>query len=906
MPKTPPAQGHHAAAGSEESEYPPTLSQLQIVPEYSKAGYLDVPGSPRFVANFNLGWRFARGRQGGAEAPSFDDADWELVNVPHGVDGILEDIASGCANYQGPAHYRKVFTPGPELAGRRVVLHFDGVLGKSQYWLNGVLLKDHCSGFLPSVVDLTEGLVIGQPNVVTVLADNSDDASFPPGKPQTQLDFSYFGGIYRNVFLVATNTVHISNTHEVDIEAGGGIFAVTEKIDEAGAHLSVQVHLRNTSNSKQAPFRPFKVQLSLLDDAGAEVTTSISHEILLLGGEATCRQDLLVPSPRCWTPESPTLYRLEVRILDNAGILVDAVAQKLGIRTIELSAAKGLVLNGQVYGHKLIGANRHQDFAQLGFAVSDALQWRDAVKLRNAGMRIVRNAHYPQSPSFMDACDALGMFVIVNTPGWQFWNPEPVFEERVYSDIRTMVRRDRNRPSVLLWEPVLNETRYPEHFALKAHTIVHAEYPYPGCYTGADSLAGGSHHFDVLFGHPPETGMAGDETDSWTERATSNKVWFTREWGDNVDDWTAQNSPSRVARNWGESPQLAQAVHYGNPDYPFTSLETLHRAPPHHIGGALWHSFDHQRGYHPDPFYGGIMDSFRRPKFSYELFKAQREDPYVFIAHLMTPFSPADVTVFAQADSVRLYLNGEFVAEQPTGRGEKAEGMPAPIVTFKDVYRFMDIKAHVHYDRTQESSLWAEAIVDGRVVAEHRINRARRAEKIHVELDTEGVAPVADGTAAVIVVASLRDSDGTIKRLNNGAVEFEVTGAGSLVSTNTNTRNHSALSWGEAPAIIRLDATPGPVQVIARYAPSGAHMPNAGVLKFHSVSSGETFILGESIRKNEPDKASQFQDHSQPIDEVKLSQDLMLAKLHLEACEKQINRLRNQVVENQQREFGAS
>ena len=112
-------------------------------------------------------------------------------------------------------------------------------------------------------------------------------------------------------------------------------------------------------------------------------------------------------------------------------------------------------------------------------------------------MEIIRNAHCPQDPAFMDACDELGLFVIVNTPGWQFWNDAPEFAQRVYSDIRNVVRRDRNHPSVWLWEPILNETWYPADFAKNTRDIVDAEYPYPYCYSGSDSEARGHENFPV-------------------------------------------------------------------------------------------------------------------------------------------------------------------------------------------------------------------------------------------------------------------------------------------------------------------------------------------------------------------------------------------------------------------------
>lgn len=125
----------------------------------------------------------------------------------------------------------------------------------------------------------------------------------------------------------------------------------------------------------------------------------------------------------------------------------------------------------------------------------------------------------------MDACDELGLFVIVNTPGWQFWNDEPIFAKRVYNDIRNMVRRDRNHPCVWLWEPILNETWYPEDFAGRVKGIVDEEYPYPSCYSGCDVQAKGSQYFPVQFAHPMDL-----------SKRDPKITYFTREWGDNVDD----------------------------------------------------------------------------------------------------------------------------------------------------------------------------------------------------------------------------------------------------------------------------------------------------------------------------------------------------------------------------------
>ena len=251
--------------------------------------------------------------------------------------------------------------------------------------------------------------------------------------------------------------------------------------------------------------------------------------------------------PRLWSPDTPYLYKLHVYVKDQQGDVVDGYCRRIGIRSIEFRGKEGFWLNGRPYPWPLIGANRHQDFAVVGNALSNSLHWRDARKLRDAGLRVIRNAHYPQDPAFMDACDELGLFVIVNTPGWQFWNDDRVFAERVYSDIRNMVRRDRNHPSVWLWEPILNETWYPEDFAANVVRILHEEYPYPYCYAGCDAAARGAEHFPVQFTHP----LNGDDGAFNTRELDPKVCYFTREWGDKCRRLELAQLPQPCGTNSG-------------------------------------------------------------------------------------------------------------------------------------------------------------------------------------------------------------------------------------------------------------------------------------------------------------------------------------------------------------------
>lgn len=659
-------------------------------PEFSTAGFFRLDNSGREVYSMNPAWRFHKGAVEGAETKEFNDKDWTVVSLPDGIE-YLPTEASGCINYQGEVWYRKHFTPDAVLKGKKLFLHFEAIMGKSKVFVNGKLLTEHFGGYLPVIADVTDVLDWNGDNVIAVWADNSDDPSYPPGKAQDVLDYTYFGGIYRDCWLIAHNNVFITDPNYENEVAGGGLFVAFGKVSDALAEVQLKIHVRNATKN---PFSG-RVEYMLLQPDGTEVAR-LSDKIQVKAGRATTVSDRMpVKQPMLWTPSTPTLYNLLVRVLDKEGNVIDGYRRRIGIRSIEFKGKDGFYLNGRPYGKPLIGANRHQDFAVVGNAVANSIHWRDAKKLKDVGMEIIRNAHCPQDPAFMDACDELGLFVIVNTPGWQFWNDAPEFAQRVYSDIRNVVRRDRNHPSVWLWEPILNETWYPADFAKNTRDIVDAEYPYPYCYSGSDSEARGHENFPVYFAHPANMQDASKEIDP-------TKTYFTREWGDNVDDWSSHNSPSRVARNWGEQPMRVQAQHYACPYYPVTSYDVLYKQSPQHVGGCLWHSFDHQRGYHPDPFYGGLMDVFRQPKYSYYMFMAQRpavkndrnagSGPMVYIAHEMTPFSGKDVTVYSNCDEVRLTFNkgGKTYTYK---KDKNRPGMPSPVITFPDVYDFMVDKA---------------------------------------------------------------------------------------------------------------------------------------------------------------------------------------------------------------------
>lgn len=812
-------------------------------PVHSTAGFYTLPNTGRTVASMNPAWRFYKGKLEGAEKECYDDSEWELVSIPHGIE-LLPSEASGCVNYQGEVWYRKHFTPSEEWQGKKLFLHFEAVMGKAKIWVNGLLMTGHFGGFLPIVVDVTSVLKYGKDNVITVCADNSDDPAYPPGKAQDVLDFTYSGGIYRDCWMIVHNPVFVTDANYENEVAGGGLFVSFDKVSEKKAEVNLVSHIRNQSGK----YFSGSLQYQLYDKNGSLVLDT-KQKIQVGNKQArSFKNSLTVKNPNLWSPDSPYLYKLHVLVKNTKGKTVDGFYRRIGIRSIDFKGHEGFWLNGKPYEEPLIGANRHQDFAVIGNALSNSLHWRDAKKLKDAGLRVIRNAHYPQDPAFMDACDELGLFVIVNTPGWQFWNNEPSFAEYVYSDIRNMVRRDRNHASVWMWEPILNETWYPEDFAKKVKDIVEEEYPYPYCYSGCDVTARGHEYYQVQFTHPMNGGGGGHDA----KKLDENVTYYTREWGDNVDDWNSHNSPSRVNRGWGEVPMLIQANGYAKTDYKFTTYDELYWTSKQHIGGCLWHSFDHQRGYHPDPFYGGIMDAFRQPKTSYYMFCSQRDatpnselisetGPMVYIANIMSPFSPKDVTIFSNCDEVRL-TDGKNGKVYHYKKDKEKGGMPSPVIVFEDVFDVMEDKALARSKRHDESYLFAEGLMNDKVVASHKVFPARRPTKIKLWVDDENVKMKANGSDMVTVVAAITDDNGNIKRLNNYVVSFSIEGPGELIGDQTTLTNPRPVSWGTAPILVRSTTNTGIIKVRATVTLEGIHTPVSAELEIPTYTSDYPLI----------------------------------------------------------------
>ncbi len=794
-------------------------------PQVSVAGFIPLSGSGRDIYNFNPGWRYYKGDMERAETVELDDSDWEVVATPHSVE-LMPAEASGCRNYQGPVWYRKWFVIPAATRGKQVFIHFEAVMGKQKVYLNGHLVKEHLGGYLPFNIDLTaNGIQAGDSCLIAVMADNSDDKSYPPGKRQYTLDFSYHGGIYRDVWMIAKSDVSITDAVDAGKVAGGGVFIHYGRISEKKADILIDTEVRN--NGKRQ--RKVEVESSLVDATGTLIKRVVAMVHLDAGQSKTVNQKIEVRQPHLWSPDSPYLYRVESRVKEGKNTL-DGGITRAGIRKAEFKGKEGFWLNGKPFG-QLIGANRHQDFAYVGNALPNSGQWRDAKKLRDAGCRIIRVAHYPQDPSFMDACDELGMFVIVATPGWQYWNKEPEFARLVHENTRQMIRRDRNHACVLMWEPILNETRYPLDFALEALRITKEEYPYPGRPVAAADVhsAGVEENYDVVYGWPGDD----EKTDS------PEQCIFTREYGENVDDWYAHNNNNRASRSWGERPLLVQALSLAK------SYDEMYRTTGKFIGGAQWHPFDHQRGYHPDPYWGGIFDAFRQPKYAYHMYRSQTAPdlnhplaecgPVVYIAHEMSQFSDADVVVFSNCDSVRLSVyDGTKSWTLPVIH---AKGhMPNAPVVFKNVWNFWEARDYSYVQKKwQKVNILAEGIINRKVVCTQKKMPSRRSTKLRLRIDSQGVPLVADGSDFVVVIAEVTDDNGNVRRLAKENIVFTIEGEGEIIGDRSINANPRTVEFGTAPVLVRSTSKAGKIRIKAHVQFEGTHAPTPAEIEFESV-----------------------------------------------------------------------
>ena len=392
----------------------------------------------RVVYTINDGWKFTKGSPFEAQLTGCDDSSWETVNIPHTWnDKDADDETPGF--YRGPVWYRKQLFIDKSQEGRRAVIYFEGANQEVRFYLNGQFVGEHKGGYTRFCFDITSHLRYGQENLFAIYVNNVYNPNIPP----LSADFTFFGGIYRDVYLQFMNPVHIA----ANDYASSGVYIRTPEVNNSAA--SVEITTLLTNDMPQAT--EIRVENIICDADGKEVKKT-QAEVKLAAGETKTdiSKKIKIDSPRLWDIDDPYRYMVYTRILDKRkGTLLDEVVNPLGLRWFKFDSEKGFFLNGK--GRKLIGTARHQDYFQKGNALRDELHVQDVLLLKEMGGNYLRVSHYPQDPVIMEMCDKLGIVTSVEIP---VVNAVTETEEFLHNSVemaKEMVRQDFNRPSVMIW-----------------------------------------------------------------------------------------------------------------------------------------------------------------------------------------------------------------------------------------------------------------------------------------------------------------------------------------------------------------------------------------------------------------------------------------------------------------------
>ncbi len=822
-------------------------------------------GSPRLELAADSDWKFTLGDPSGAEAPSFADQSWRLVQLPHdwSIEGKPDKSnptgAGGGFFPAGTGWYRKAFTAPAGWKGKRVSIEFDGVYRDAAVYLNGHKLGTQPYGYTSFELDLTPQLSFTDHNVLAVRVDNS-------AQPNSRW---YSGsGIYRHVRVIVTDPMHVAHW---------GVFVTTPEVSNTTAKVLVRTSVANESAVDAA----LTVQTTLLDQAGQTVGTAQSPVRLSARGEAETSQDLAVLNPALWSPASPVLYRAVTRVLKQ-GQVIDEVVTPFGIRTLAWSAEKGLLLNGKPV--KLTGGSVHHDNGPLGAAAFDRAEERKVELLKAAGHNAVRTAHNIPSPTFLDTCDRLGLLVLEEP--FDTWKAHKVkfdygadFDAWWKHDLSAMVLRDRNHPSIVIWGigneiPELTVERGRDIGRQLADQVrsLDSSRPLTLAFPGTTTAPNAAAVFSLLditgYNYSLQNSYADDHT-----RLPSRMMLTTESYPPYAFRlWKiSQNNPYVIGDlTWTSMDYLGEsgigAWSYGTPEQAqqaarimgaMTSTITLDKMFAGMANGTDMAAMMAQGAsdpvmravmavlFHDYPWHAAVcgdldLTGYRKPQSYYRdiiynggdrVYATVRlpEPEGKKIVSIMWSTFPTlsawtwpgqegktmQVEVYSGAETVQLFLNGKLIGEQPTGREQEFKA------TFSVPYT--------------PGTLKAVGLRAGRPVAEGVLTTV--GAPVRLRLTTDRSVLHADGQDLSFVTVEAVDEQGRLQPHADQEVEFSLDGPGVIAAVGNGDAqdpasyqgNRRKLYQGRALVVIRTSNRPGPITLTAKTADL-----NDGVVKLQT------------------------------------------------------------------------
>ena len=809
----------------------PVLMMLLATSVYALAGSTSAPAPIRLSSrriNFDRDWRFHKGSAGAAEEAQFDDSEWKTLRLPHdwAIDGPFDpklNPETGALPISGTGWYRKSFLV-PENANQRFfTIVFDGAMSNAAVWINGHELGGRPYGYSSFYFDLTPYLHFGRErNVMAVrLTPEENSSRWYPG-----------AGIYRNVWLDVTGPVHGREW---------GTYVTTPEVSSELAKVAARTEIQNQGRDEPS----VAVRSSVLDDSGKIVATSTSSETKIAGAASHIfSSDVIVPHPQRWDIDNPYLYTLVSEVLVE-GKVVDKYSTIFGIRTLTFDRDKGFLLNG-VY-RKLHGVCLHHDLGALGAAVNRRATERELQIMKAGGVNAIRTSHNPPSPELLEFADRLG-FVVMDE-AFDMWRIPKVpngyskyYDEWSERDVRDMVRRDRNHPSIILWS-IGNEI--PEQAS-------------PDGWKEAKRLVSFFHEEDAT--RPTTSGF-----NEW-EKAIQNHL------ADQVDIPGFNYQPMRyeeIAKahpNWiifgseTASCVSSRGVYHlplekyeKHPSHQLSSYDII--APPwaycpdvefyyqdrlpNVLGEFVWTGFDYLG--EPTPYfmsdnpkenegdwparssYFGMVDLAGFPKDRYYLYQSQWTTKPML--HILPHWNWAGhegqnipVMAYTNAEDVELFLNGNSLGRKRVGSEPVEIPVGANVTPEKKFISRYRLLWQVPY---QPGSLKAVAYSGGTEVASQEIHTAGSPAKLVLVPDRSVID--ADGDDLSFITVRVEDKDGNLCPTADNLIQFRVNGAGDIAavdngnaaSTEPFHANERRAFSGLALLIIRSRDQAGTIQVLA-------------------------------------------------------------------------------------------
>lgn len=751
---------------------------VPVVMAHAAGGPEAIPINGVRRMRFNEGWRFWKGAADGAEQPAFNDSGWSSVRLPHdwAISGPFDpklNPHTGALPFFGTGWYRKTFTIPEAARNRYFRIEFDGAMSNAHVWLNGEKLGERPYGYTSFSFDLNPHLRFGrQQNVIAVRLTPEDRSSrWYPG-----------AGIYRNVWLTVTGPVHVGHW---------GTYVMTPDVNDEKASVAVRTELRNRSNREVM----LTLRNSIRDATGNTVTTEQTAVAIGADTAATATGQLTVSRPERWDIDRPYLYTLVSEVVEGNRV-VDRYLTPFGIRTIAFDRANGFLLNGRSL--KLQGVCNHHDLGALGAAVNRRATERQLHILKEAGVNAIRTSHNPPSPELLEFCDRLG-FVVMDE-AFDMWRIPKVpngyskyFDEWSERDVRDMVRRDRNHPSIIMWS-IGNEV--PEQGradgwkeARRLVNFFHEEDPTRPTTSAFNNpvdaitnkladqvdIPGINYHpwiYETVQKEHPAWIIVGSETASCV---SSRGVYHLPLEKYEKHPSLELTSYDIIAPRWAYCP-----------DVEFTYQDRL----PNVLGEFVWTGFDYLG--EPTPYfatpdamdwparssYFGMVDLAGFPKDRFYLYQSQwSKKPMV---HVLPHWNwegregqPIPVMCYSNGDEVELFLNGRSLGRKKRF-GDPVELPVGPNVSpdqkFVSKYRLL---WQVPYEG---GTVRAVAYQGGKQVAIDEVRTAGAPARVRLVPDRNVIQ--ADGDDLSFVTVRIEDREGTLCPAADHLVRFEVTGAG--------------------------------------------------------------------------------------------------------------------------------